>query len=79
MNPTSEFASNGLLRVYVSRTLLQRDFEFIHRIQFVHVPNDVFHFSFAMNFPRDVFERIHDFGIHPLVHILDDFIVMVVM
>ena len=43
------------------------------------MPNDVFHFSFAMNFPRDIFERIHDFGIHPLVHILDDFIVMVVM
>ena len=43
------------------------------------MPNDVFHFAFAMDFPRDVLERIHDLRIHPLVHILDDFIVMVVM
>lgn len=41
--------------------------------------NDVLHFPFAMDFSRDVFERIHDFGVDPLVHILDDFIVMVVM
>lgn len=41
--------------------------------------NDVLHFAFAMDFPRDVLERIHYFGIHPLVHIFDDFIVMVVM
>lgn len=43
------------------------------------MPNDVFHFAFAVDFPRDVFERIHDFGVDPLVHIFDDFIVMVVM
>ena len=41
--------------------------------------NDVLHFAFAMDFPRDVFERIHDFGVDPLVHVLNDFIVMVVM
>ena len=71
---------NDFLRgIYIPRTLLQREFEFIHRIQFVHVPNDIFHFSFAMNFLRDVFERIHDLRIHPLVHILDDFVIMVVM
>jgi hypothetical protein len=43
------------------------------------MPDDILHLAFAVNFPRDIFERIHDFGIHPLVHILDDFIVMVVM
>ena len=43
------------------------------------MPNDVFHFAFAVDFPRDVLERIDDFGVDPLVHILDDFIVMVVM
>jgi len=43
------------------------------------MPNDVLHFAFAVDFPRDVLERIHDFGVDPLVHILDDFIVMVVM
>ena len=43
------------------------------------MPDDVFHFSFAVDFPRDTFERIHDFGVDPLVHIIDDFIVMVVM
>ena len=43
------------------------------------MPNDVFHFAFAVDFPRDVFERIHDFGVDPLVHILDDFVVMGVM
>ena len=41
--------------------------------------NDVLHFAFAMDFPRDVFERIHDLSVDPLVHILDDFIVVVVM
>ena len=41
--------------------------------------NDVLHFPFAMDFPRDVFERIHDFGVDPLVHVLNDFIVMIVM
>ena len=43
------------------------------------MPDDVFHFSFAVDFSRDAFERINDFGIHPLIHIFDDFIVMVVM
>ena len=32
-----------------------------------------------MDFPRDVLERIHDFSVDPLVHIFDDFVVMVVM
>jgi hypothetical protein len=63
----------------IPRTLLQRHLEFIHRIQFVHMPDDVLHFPFAVDFPRDAFERIHDFGVDPRVHILDDFIVMVVM
>jgi hypothetical protein len=43
------------------------------------MPNDVFHFAFAVDFPRDILERIHDFGVDPRVHILNDFIVMVVM
>jgi len=32
-----------------------------------------------VDFPRDVLERIHDFGVDPLVHILNDFVIMVVM
>ena len=68
-----------LLRVYVSRTIFQRKLEFVHGVQLIHVSNDVLHFAFAMDFPRDVLERIHDLRIHPLVHILDDFIVMIVM
>jgi hypothetical protein len=72
-------AREELFRVYVSRTLLQRNFELIHGVQLIHMANDVLHFPFAMDFSRDVFERIHDFGVDPLVHILDDFIVMVVM
>ena len=63
----------------IPRTLLQRNFELIHRVQLVHMTNDVLHFAFAVDFPRDVLERIDDFGVDPLVHILDDFIVMVVM
>ena len=63
----------------IPRTLLQRHLEFIHRIQFVHMPDDVFHLSFAVDFSRDAFERIDDFGVDPLVHIIDDFIVMGVM
>ena len=63
----------------IPRTLLQRHLEFIHRVQFVHMPDDIFHFSFPVDFPRDAFERIHDFGVDPRVHILNDFIVMVVM
>lgn len=63
----------------IPRTLLQRDLEFIHRVQLVHMPNDVLHFAFAVDFPRDVLERIHDFGVDPRVHILNDFIVMGVM
>ena len=68
-----------LLCVYVSCAILQRKLELIHGVQLIHVSNDVLHFAFAMDFPRDVFERIDDFGVDPLVHILDDFIVMVVM
>ena len=68
-----------LLRVYVSRTIFQRKLEFVHGVQLIHVSNDVLHFAFAMDFPRDVFERIHDLRIHPLVHIFDDFVVMIVM
>ena len=41
--------------------------------------DDVLHFAFAVHFSRDVLERIDDFGVDPLVHVLDDFIVMVVM
>ena len=41
--------------------------------------NDVFHFPFAVHFSRDVLERIDDFGIDPLIHILNDFVVMIVM
>ena len=63
----------------IPRTLLQREFEFIHRVQFIHMPDDVLHFAFAVDFPRDVLERIHDFGIDPLVHIINDFVVMGVM
>ena len=76
---TREREREELLRVYVSRTLLQRNFELIHGVQLVHMANNVLHFAFAMDFPRDVFERIHDFGVDPLVHVLNDFIVMVVM
>ncbi len=32
-----------------------------------------------MDFSRDVLERIDDFGVDPLVHIFDDFIVMIIM
>lgn len=69
----------GLFRVNIPRTLFQRKLEFIHGVQLIHVSDDIFHFAFAMNFPRDVFERCHDFRIHPLVHIFDDFVVMIVM
>lgn len=72
-------ATPSLRGIDIPRTLLQRNFEFIHRIQFVHMPDDVFHLSFAVDFPRDAFERIHDFGVDPRVHILNDFIVMGVM
>ena len=65
--------------VYIPRAILKRKLELVHGVQLVHMPNDVFHFAFAMDFPRDVLERIHDLRIHPLVHILDDFIVMIVM
>lgn len=65
--------------INIPRTLLQRDLELIHRVQLVHMPNDVLHFAFAVDFPRDILERIHDFGVDPLVHILNDFIVMIVM
>jgi hypothetical protein len=41
--------------------------------------DDVLHFPFAVHFPRDVLERIDDLRIDPLVHIFDDFVVMVVM
>jgi len=41
--------------------------------------DDVLHFPFTMHFSRDVLERIDDFGIDPFIHVLDDFIVMVVM
>ena len=74
-NRTSE-ESRG---IDIPRTLLQRHLEFIHRVQFVHMPDDIFHLSFAVDFPRDAFERIHDFGVDPLVHIIDYFIVVVVM
>jgi len=63
----------------IPRTLLQRHLEFIHCVQLIHMPDDILHLAFAVNFPRDIFERIHDFGVDPLVHILDDFIVMIVM
>jgi len=43
------------------------------------MPNDVLHFAFPVDFPRDVLERIHDLRIDPLIHILDDFVIMVVM
>jgi hypothetical protein len=43
------------------------------------MPNDIFHLSFTVDFPRDILERIHDFGVDPRVHILNDFIVMIVM
>ncbi len=65
--------------INIPRTLLQRHPEFIHCVQFIHMPDDVLHFAFAVDFPRDVLERIHDFGVDPLVHILNDFIVMGVM
>ena len=68
-----------LLRVYVSRTIFQRKLELIHGVELVHMANDILHFAFAMDFPRYVFERIHDLRIDPLVHIFDDFIVMIVM
>ena len=68
-----------LLRVYVSRAIFQRKLELIHGVELVHVANDILHFAFAMDFPRDVFERIHDLRIHPLVHIFDDFVVVIVM
>lgn len=68
-----------LLRVYVSRTIFQRKLELIHGVELVHMANDVLHFAFAMDFPRDIFERIHDFSVDPLVHIFDDFIVVIVM
>jgi|LauGreDrversion4_2_1035121.scaffolds.fasta_scaffold129075_2 hypothetical protein len=65
--------------INIPRAIFQCKLELIHRVQLVHVANDVFHFAFAMDFSRDVLERIHDLRIHPLVHIFDDFIVMVVM
>ena len=43
------------------------------------MPDDILHFAFAVDFPRDILERCHDFGVDPLVHILNDFIVMIVM
>ncbi len=68
-----------LLRVNVSRAIFQRKLELIHGVELVHMTNDVLHFAFAMDFPRDVFERIDDFSVDPLVHIFDDFIVMIIM
>ncbi len=68
-----------LLRVNIPRAILQRKLELIHGVELVHVANDILHFAFAMDFPRDVFERIHDLRIHPLIHIFDDFVVVVVM
>lgn len=68
-----------LLRVDIPRTIFQRKLELIHGVELVHMTNDVLHFAFAMDFPRDVFERIHDLRIHPLVHIFDDFVVVIVM
>ena len=68
-----------LLRVYVSRAIFQRKLELIHGVELVHMANDILHFAFAVDFPRDVLERIDDFGVDPLVHILNDFIVMIVM
>jgi len=43
------------------------------------MPDDVFHLPFAVDFSRDAFERIHNLRIHPLVHILDDFVIMIIM
>ena len=77
--PSRGRATPSLRGIDIPRTLLQRHLEFIHRVQFVHMPNDIFHFSFPVDFPRDAFERIDDFGVDPRVHILNDFIVMVVM
>ena len=71
--------SEELRGIDIPRTLFQRNFELIHGVQLVHMPNDILHFAFAVDFPRDVLERIHDFGVDPLVHILNDFIVMGVM
>lgn len=67
------------LRVNIPRTLLKRQLELVHRVQLVHVPNDVLHFPFAVHFSRDILERIDDFGVDPLIHILNDFVVMSVM
>lgn len=68
-----------LLRVYVSCAIFQCKLELIHGVELVHMTNDILHFAFAVHFPRDVFERIHDLRIDPLVHIFDDFIVVIVM
>jgi hypothetical protein len=43
------------------------------------MPDDVFHLPFAVDLSRDAFERIHNLRIHPLVHILDDFVIMIIM
>ena len=73
-------ARNDFLRgIDIPRTILQRQLELIHGVQLVHMTDDVLHFPFAVHFSRDVLERIDDFGVDPLVHVLDDFIVMVVM
>ncbi len=75
---TRHFVTSSL-RVDIPCALLQRELEFVHGVQLIHVSNDILHFAFAMDFPRDVFERIHDLRIHPFVHIFDDFVVMIVM
>ena len=43
------------------------------------MPDDVFHLPFAVDLSRDAFERIHNLRIDPLVHIIDDFVIMIIM